>query len=169
MVVNFIPRLVSLGRLRDTGAPAGTSANAGAESAQDFLAFCSPESIQLIFDKLLAPCSVLSLSVMKCIQKYFCWLGIHQGYLELAHKPPSSCSSARNYFTILRPLEEHSEWQVFLAITMTASEVRGGSFAELHRLFYFQTVNRLHLYDVYVTTQCNTTPLSRRTLWRERL
>jgi len=144
LAVDFTSRLVSLGKQKNAGCdPAAACAPT---RPQDFLAFCSPESVKLIFTQLLAPpswqeeqgeaegeagggsslchCS-LSLPVMKCIEKFFCWLGIHQGYLELTHKPPAtSACLARNYFAILRPLSEHTEWQVFLAIIMTVAEVR---------------------------------------------
>lgn len=138
----FVSRLVSLGKQKEThtAKAAATPAPATASSAQDFLAYCSPESVKLIFQQLLSPrpeeeggesqsqiqghCS-LSLPVMKCLERFYCWLGIHQGYLELAPKPAAASASflARNYFSILRPLSEHSEWQVFLAIVMTVAEV----------------------------------------------
>lgn len=116
-------RLISLGRA-DRGQ--------GAISSQDFLAYCSAEDVKLIFEQLLAPplppeaeqSFHCSLTVLKCIEKYYCWLGIHQGYLQLTRRPPCSSSCpARNYFTVLRPMTEHCEWQVFLSLVMTVTEV----------------------------------------------
>jgi hypothetical protein len=126
-----MPRLLSLGKKK-------VGAAGPATSPQDFLAYVSPESVQRIFEQLLAPRALqggtgteggtgsfhCSLSVLKCIEKYYCWLGIHRGYLELTRRPPAtSCSAARDYFAILRPLSEHQEWQVFLTIVMTVAEV----------------------------------------------
>lgn len=124
IVVNFLPRLISLGRKTD-------AEHSTVTSSQDFLAYCNPKSVELIFTQLLAPRSALetdndhcSLPVLKCIEKYYCWLGIQNGYLELTHRPPStSTSPARNYFTILKPMDEHAEWHVFLDIIMTANDV----------------------------------------------
>jgi hypothetical protein len=124
LALGFIPRLVSLGRKRESGR---------ALSPQDFLAYCSPASVRRIFEELLTPRSLLeaqgdccSLSVLRCIEKFYCWLGVYQGYLELTRRPPpTSAGSARNYFVVVRPLSEHTEWQVFLSIAMTVTEVIG--------------------------------------------
>ena len=116
-------RLVSLGiKKEENGPPNGP---------QDFLAFCSAKCVRLVFEELLAPRNLMiegwdrcSHVVLKCIEKYYCWMGINDGYLELTRKPPAtSASPPRNYFIILRPLSEHSDWQVFLTIVMTVTEV----------------------------------------------